>query len=193
MTTPVPLVLASSSPYRAQLLERLGLQFEIVASGIDETPEPDESADALVRRLARTKAEHVAEQRPDAAVIGADQVAVFGDRILGKPGDRASAVARLNEMSGRPVDFLSGVAFVHRSRTEVDVVATRLVLRDLDDGEIERYVDRDRPFDCAGGMRSESLGIALLSSLTSDDPTALIGLPLIRISAWLRQAGFAVP
>lgn len=193
MTTPAPLILASSSPYRARLLERLGVPFEVVVSGIDETAAHDETADDLVRRLARSKAEHVAAQRPDAAVIGADQVAVFGGRILGKPGDRKNAVARLREMSGQRVDFLSGVAFVRAGRTLVDVVPTRLQLRDLDDDEIERYVDRDRPFDCAGGMRSESQGIALLRSLTSDDPTALIGLPLIRVAEWLRQAGLAVP
>jgi septum formation protein len=193
MNTPPSLVLASSSPYRAQLLERLGIEFETVVSGIDETRRAEEDADALVRRLARTKAEHVAAQRPGAAVLGADQVAVFGDRILGKPGDRDSAIARLREMSGQRVDFLSGIAFVCDGQTAVDVVPTRLVLRELGEDEIERYVDRDRPLDCAGGMRSESLGISLLSSLTSDDPTALIGLPLIRVCQWLRGAGFAVP
>ena len=193
MNSPAPLVLASSSPYRAELLRRLGVPFETVVSGIDETRRDGETADALVRRLARGKAEHVAALRPDAAVIGADQVAVCGERILGKPGEREHAIERLREMSGRTVEFLSGIAFIHAGRTEVDVVPTRLTLRELGDDEIARYVDRDEPFDCAGGMRSESLGIALLSSLTSDDPTALIGLPLIRVSSWLRAAGHDVP
>lgn len=188
-----PLVLASGSRYRAELLERLGLPFTIDASGIDETPAASETPDELVRRLARGKAEHVASRHPECVVIGADQVAVLGDWILGKPGDRDHAIERLRAMSGRTVDFLSGIALVHGGSTRVDVVGTRARFRALDDAEIARYVDRDRPFDCAGGMRSESLGIALLESLSSDDPSALIGLPLIRIAEWLRSAGFDVP
>ncbi len=188
-----PLILASGSRYRAELLERFGLPFRAVASDIDETPRPGESPEELVRRLAQQKAEHVADCHPGSVVIGADQVAVLGDEVLGKPGDRAHAIARLRAMSGRGVDFLSGIALVHAGGRQVDIVPTRATFRELGDTEIERYVDRDRPFDCAGGMRSESLGIALLESLVSNDPTALIGLPLIRIGQWLRHIGYDIP
>lgn len=193
MSAPLPLILASGSRYRAEMLERLGLPFAIDASDIDETPAESETADELVRRLARRKAEHVASRRPGSVVIGADQVAVLDGTILGKPGDREHAIERLRAMSGRTVDFLSGIAMVHGASTRVDVVGTQARFRALDDAEIARYVDRDRPYDCAGGMRSESLGIALLDSLSSDDPSALIGLPLIRVAEWLRSAGFDVP
>lgn len=193
MPSNAALILASSSKYRAQMLERLGVPFLAVASEIDETPRPDESAEQLVRRLAVEKAEHVAASHPGAVVIGADQVAVLDRQILGKPGDRAPAVERLRAMSGQAVDFLSGIAMVHSGDTKVDIVPTRATFRILEEDEIERYVDHDRPFDCAGGMRSESLGISLLESLISDDPSALIGLPLIRIGQWLRDIGYPVP
>ncbi|MBL37408.1 MAG: septum formation protein Maf [Xanthomonadales bacterium] len=188
-----PLILASSSPYRAQMLDRLGLPFSTAASGIDETPAPGESPEALVRRLALEKARHVAPRHPDALIIGADQVSVLGDEILGKPGTRERAIEQIQRMSGRRVDYLSGIALIGPGIEQVDIVPTRLTYRDLDQAEIERYVDRDQPFDCAGAMRSESLGIALLETLSSDDPTALIGMPLIRIAQWLRAAGYRIP
>lgn len=191
--TPPPLILASSSPYRAQMLGRLGLPFSTVASGIDETPAPGESPQALVRRLALEKARHVAPRHPDALIIGADQVSVLGEEILGKPGAREPAITQIQRMSGQRVDYLSGIALVGPGIERVDIVPTRLTYRDLEQAEIERYVDRDQPFDCAGAMRSESLGIALLETLSSDDPTALIGMPLIRIAQWLRAAGYGIP
>lgn len=191
--TPPPLILASSSPYRSQMLERLGLPFSAVTSGIDETPEPGESPEALVRRLALEKARHIAPRHPDALIIGADQVSVLGDEILGKPGSRERAIEQIQRMSGKRVDYLSGIALIGPGMERIDIVPTRLTYRDLDQREIERYVDRDRPFDCAGAMRSESLGIALLETLSSDDPTALIGMPLIRIAQWLRAAGYEIP
>ena len=191
--TPPPLILASSSPYRARMLARLGLPFSTATSGIDETPEPGESPQALVQRLALGKAMHVAPRHPQALIIGADQVSVLDDEILGKPGARARAIAQIQRMSGKRVDYLSGIALVGPGVERVDIVPTRLTYRRLDPKEIERYVDRDQPFDCAGAMRSESLGIALLESLSSDDPTALIGMPLIRIAQWLRTAGFEIP
>lgn len=190
---PPPLILASSSPYRAQMLDRLGLPFTTATSGIDETPESGETPEALVRRLALNKARHVAPRHPDALVIGADQVSVLGDDILGKPGSRERAISQIQRMSGQRVDYLSGIALVGPGIERVDIVPTRLTYRTLELAEIERYVDRDQPFDCAGAMRSESLGIALLESLSSDDPSALIGMPLIRIAQWLRSAGYQIP
>jgi len=191
--TPPPLILASSSRYRAQMLDRLGLPFTTATSGIDETPEPGETPAALVRRLALGKAKNVAPEHPEALIIGADQVSVLGDEILGKPGSRERAVSQIQRMSGQQVDYLSGIALVGPGIEQVDIVPTRLTYRTLEQSEIERYVDRDQPFDCAGAMRSESLGIALLESLESDDPTALIGMPLIRIAQWLRSAGYEIP
>lgn len=187
------LILASGSPYRAQMLERLGLPFTTATSGIDETPRTDEKPEDLVRRLALEKARQVAASHPDALVIGADQVSVLGGDILGKPGGRARAIAQIGRMSGQRVDYLSGIALVGPAGERVGIVPTRLEYRVLTPSEIERYVDRDKPFDCAGAMRSEGLGIALLKSLSSDDPTALIGLPLIRVAEWLRAAGFRIP
>ncbi|MBS3823784.1 MAG: septum formation protein Maf [Wenzhouxiangellaceae bacterium] len=187
------LILASSSPYRAEMLERLGLAFSSVTSGIDETAGPDESPEALARRLALDKALHVARQRPEALVIGADQVAVLNGRVLGKPGSRERAIAQIRDMSGNAVEYLSGIALVGPGQQRLDVVSTRLQYRQLRQSEIERYVDRDQPLDCAGGMRSEGLGISLLESLSSDDPTALIGMPLIRIARWLRENGYQIP
>lgn len=188
-----PLILASSSPYRAQMLRRLGVPFTTVTSGVDETPEAEESAAALVRRLALDKARHVARQRPEALVLGADQVAVLDGRVLGKPVTRERAIEQIRQLSGNAVEYLSGIALVGPDQDRVDIVLTRLHYRGLSQLEIERYVDRDQPLDCAGAMRSESLGISLLESLSADDPTALIGMPLIRVAQWLREAGFEIP
>ncbi|MGK7296989.1 MAG: Maf family protein [Candidatus Wenzhouxiangella sp. M2_3B_020] len=193
MPSPPYLILASSSPYRAAMLERLGVPFTAVTSGIDETAEPGETPESLARRLAVAKAEHVATEHIDAIVLGADQVASVNGEILGKPGGRDRAIEQLGRMSGNEVVFLSAVALLGQDRREVDVVPTRLRFRDLGDGEITRYVDHDEPFDCAGAMRSEAGGIALLESMSSDDPTAIIGMPLIRISKWLREVGYQVP
>ena len=188
-----PLILASSSPYRAEMLQRLNVAFTTITSGIDETPAADEPAAALVKRLALEKARRVARQQPEALIIGADQVAVLDGRVLGKPGTRERAIAQIQDMSGNAVEYLSGIALVGAKREWSDIVATRLQYRKLAASEIERYIDHDRPLDCAGGMRSEKLGISLLESLSSEDPTALIGMPLIRIAQWLREAGFEIP
>ena len=189
----MPLVLASVSPYRAALLDRFGLPFETRTSNFDETPLDRESPDALVRRLSLGKAQTVAQARPSAFIIGADQVAVLGDRILGKPETRERAIAQLEEMSGREVHFLSGLALVGPGLQRVDVVPTVLEFRNLTADEIERYVKHDAPLDCAGAIRSEGLGVALLERLSGDDPSALIGLPLIRLAQWLRDVGFDLP
>ena len=186
-----PLVLASTSPYRRQLLERLRLPFEVQAPGVDEAPSPGESPRDTALRLALAKADAVASHRPDAVVIGSDQVADLDGLGLGKPGDHAGATAQLRAMSGRVVVFQTGVAVVCRASgyREAALVPVSVRFRALDDAEIERYLRLEQPYDCAGSAKAEALGIALCEAIDSDDPTALIGLPLIRTCALLRSAG----
>lgn len=187
------LILASGSPYRADQLRRLGVEFETRVSNIDETRRDAEAPAELVRRLASAKATAIAAAEPDALVIGGDQVATLGDQVLGKPGNRDCAIAQLQEMSGKKVVYLSGLALIGPGVERVDIVPTTLQFRTLAPSEIQRYVDQDQPYDCAGAMRSESRGITLLRALISDDPSALIGLPLIRLAEWLRDVGFEIP
>jgi septum formation protein len=193
---PPPLVLASSSPYRRELLERLGLPFSWAPPAFDETPLPGETADALVRRLARGKAESLAAAHPGALIIGSDQVAVLPEgTILNKPGGHAAAREQLRRSSGRRVDFLTGLCLLdaRSAAARIEVVVSAVLFRTLDDAEIERYLASERPYDCAGAFKSERLGIALLREMHLPDPTALVGLPLIALSALLREAGVAVP
>lgn len=193
--TPRPrLILASTSRYRRELLTRLRVPFEVAAPGVDETPQPREAPAALAQRLALAKARAVAVKQPDAVVIGSDQVADLDGLPIGKPGTHARAVEQLHAMSGRSVVFQTAVAVVCEAtgyRAEVLVPVT-VRFRRLNDAEIEHYLQTEQPYDCAGSARSESLGIALLDAIESDDPTALVGLPLIRISALLRAAGIDV-
>jgi septum formation protein len=177
------------------MLERLGLPFEVYAPSVDETPIGGEAATGLVARLAAAKARAVAERFPDAVVIGSDQVAVCGDRIVGKPGTADKALQQLRRFSSQDVRFMSAVC-VLCGETGFDfrqTVFTDVCFRQLEDDEIERYVGADQPLNCAGSFKSESLGISLLSAMRSDDPTAIIGLPLICLSEALRQAGYDVP
>lgn len=189
---PVPsLVLASTSPYRRQLLERLGLPFTTAAPEVDERPRPGESPQVLVLRLAEAKARAVASTHPNALVIGSDQVACIDEDILGKPGDRARAIAQLERASGQIVVFQTGLCLLNtasgRARTLVEPF--RVHFRHLDRQQIEGYVDREQPFDCAGSFKSEGLGIALFERLEGDDPNTLIGLPLIRLVSLLESEG----
>lgn len=189
------LILASSSPYRKSLLERLRLPFETAAPAIDESPQPGESAQAMVARLAAGKAAVIATQNPAAVVIGSDQVAVYRARIVGKPGTAERARAQLTEFSGQSVEFLTAVS-VQCAETGLRydrTVGTEVTFRSLSQDEIHRYVELDRPLDCAGAFRAEAAGSTLFRCLRSDDPTAIVGLPLIAVSAALREAGFAVP
>ncbi len=185
------LVLGSTSPYRRELLLRLRLPFDVAAPQVDETPLPGETPAALARRLAMAKASEVAGRHPDAVVIGADQVADLAGRAIGKPGNHAGAVAQLQAMRGQTVLFHTAVAVLRPATgfAEAFLSPVRVRFRTLDDGEIERYLRLEQPYDCAGSAKCESLGIALLESIESDDPTALIGLPLIRCHALLRRAG----
>jgi septum formation protein len=200
LKSPPELVLASTSSYRRSLLERVCASFRCASPGIDETPREGESAFALVRRLSLAKALAVAALHPDAWVIGSDQAAVLLDDfvkeiILGKPGTQARCIDQLRKCSGKTVAYLTGVAVVrHSEAAEFQFLdTTRVTFRRLDESTIARYVGREAPLDCAGGFKSEGLGIALCESIDSDDPSGLIGLPLIRLCALLRRVGFEIP
>jgi septum formation protein len=189
------LVLGSSSRYRQELLERLGLPFESVAPDVDETPAPGEAAGTLALRLARAKARAVSGQYPEAIVIGSDQVADLRGTVLGKPGNHERAVEQLRQMRGQTVVFHTALAVVCAATgfEQVDSARVQVRFRELGDDEIERYLRAEQPYDCAGSAKSEGLGIALLDGIDSDDPTALIGLPLIRTCRMLRAAGLVLP
>jgi len=189
--SPPPLILASTSPYRRELLQRLRLPFEVVPPHADETPRPGEPPAALAARLALDKARAVAARRPQAVVIGSDQVAELDGTPLGKPGSHAGAVAQLRAMSGRSVRFHTAVA-VLRPATGFEAretVTVEVAFHPLAEDEIEAYLQAERPYDCAGSAKVEGLGIALLEEIRSEDPTALIGLPLIATARLLRAAG----
>jgi septum formation protein len=191
LPAPRPLILGSTSAYRRGLLERLRIPFTVVAPDVDETPLPGEPPASLAQRLALAKAQAVARLHPGSVVIGSDQVADFHGEPLGKPGDHARAVAQLRKMRGHTVTFQTAVAVVcHESSFCQQALApVRVRFRDLSDAEIEHYLRAETPYDCAGSAKSEGLGIALLSSIDNDDPTALVGLPLIRTCDLLRAAG----
>jgi len=189
------IILASSSSYRKLLLERLPLDFTVFSPSIDETPLPNEPPAGLVSRLAKEKAQAVSGQHPAALVIGSDQLAVFDSRIIGKPGSVHKAVEQLQQFSGQRVRFLTAVA-VNCTETgffSSSTITTDVCFRVLDDTEIRRYVATDNPVDCAGGFKSEAGGSTLLTHMKSDDPAAIIGLPLICLSAMLREAGYRLP
>lgn len=187
----IDLVLASTSRYRRELLGRIAARFSAVAPDVDETALPDEAPAALALRLAVAKARAVAALRPEAVVIGSDQVAELDGRALGKPGGHAQARAQLATSSGREVLFHTAICVIAgdgEARTAADL--TRVRFRTLAADEIERYLERERPYDCAGSFKAEGLGIALFEAIATDDPTALIGLPLIATCRLLRAAGF---
>ena len=192
---PRPPGLGAPSRYRRDLLGRLRLPFEVCAPDTDETPLPGEAPAALAQRLALAKAREVARRQPDALVIGSDQVADLHGQPLGKPGTHERAVAQLRQMRGQTVVFQTAVAVVCAASgfEASDIAAVRVRFRALSDDEIERYLQAERPYDCAGSAKSEGLGIALLDAIDNDDPTALVGLPLIRTARLLRQAGWVMP
>lgn len=191
----LPLILASSSIYRRGLLERLQLPFTTVSPGVAETPLTDESPRRMVTRLAQDKARAAARHHPRALIIGSDQAAVMDKTVLGKPGGREQAVAQLLQASGRRLTFMTALCLLNTATgcMQTDVVDYSVVFRVLDKALIEAYVDCDRPYDCAGAFKSEGLGIALVSRFEGDDPTALVGLPLIRLIDMLKQEGINVP
>lgn len=189
-----PVILGSTSVYRRELLERLRIPFTVQAPEVDESALSGEDPAALALRLALAKAHAVAERFPDCVVIGSDQVADLQGQALGKPGNHARAVAQLQQMRGKTVVFQTAVAVVCKSTgfSQNALAQVRVVFRDLSDAEIEAYLQAEQPYDCAGSAKSEGMGIALLESIDNDDPTALVGLPLIRTCSMLRAAGVTV-
>ena len=192
--SPKQLVLASTSPYRRELLGRLGLPFEVANPDTDETPLPGESPTATALRLSEAKARAVALQYPEALIIGSDQVAVMDGHVFGKPGTHAKAVEQLQTLSGKTVNFFTGLCVLNAKTGEAEVcgVPTLVGFRELGDAEIENYLRREPAYNCAGSAKSEGLGIALLSRIHGDDPNALVGLPLIALCDLLRKHGMAV-
>jgi len=191
----LPLILASTSPYRRELLARLCLPFSQMPSQLDETRRAGEAPQDLVRRLAEGKARVLAKSHPQHLIIGADQVAVLGDIILGKPHDMQTAVDQLLMASGRQVDFLTGLALFNSAtgRVQVDYVVFSVQFRLLQESLIRRYLEREQPFDCAGSFKSEGLGISLFRKTIGEDASSLIGLPLIRLVDMLQAEGVQVP
>jgi septum formation protein len=189
--TPQKLILGSTSRYRRELLERLRIPFTVEAPEVDETARPRETPQQLACRLAMSKARAVAARFPDCIVIGSDQVADLDGLALGKPGDHPRAIAQLQKMRGKVVIFQTAVAVVCQQSgfAQMDLAQVKVKFRDLSDDQIEAYLRLETPYDCAGSAKSEGLGIALLSSIENDDPTALVGLPLIRTCQMLQAAG----
>jgi septum formation protein len=196
MNTPasLPLVLASTSPFRKELLQRLGITFTTAAPDVDESPLAGETPETLVKRLAEAKARAIGHSCKG-LIIGSDQVATTGSDILGKPGTHARAAEQLQNLSGRLVTFHTGLCLLNSvtGEAEVDVIPFRVRFRQLDKGQIERYLQADRPYNCAGSFKSEGLGITLFEQMDGDDPTALVGLPLIRLTSMLAVAGVVLP
>jgi septum formation protein len=189
-----PLVLASTSPFRRELLGRLGLPFDTADPRADESPLPGEAPEDTALRLAEAKARAVAPLFPDALIIGGDQVAILDGRAFGKPGTHENAVLQLRAMRGRTVDFFTGLCLLdaRSGKARVRGIPTLVSFRELSDAQIESYLQRERPYHCAGAARSEGLGIALIARLAGDDPNALIGLPLIALCDLLQEAGCPV-
>lgn len=187
------LVLASTSPYRRTLLERLGLPFETADPQCDETRLPAETAPQLVTRLSELKARAVGLRYPDALIIGSDQVAVVDNRIVGKPGSHARAAEQLRACSGQQVDFLTGICLLDSASdaAQVDLINFNVRFRVLDDRQIRNYLRAEQPYNCACSFKAEGLGISLVEAMQGDDPNALIGLPLIRLVDFLIQAGLS--
>ena len=186
-----PLILASTSPFRRELLARLGIPFGTASPGVDESHLPGESPRELVMRLAEAKARAAAADHPDALIIGSDQVACIDDLVLGKPGNRDAALEQLTRASGREVVFYTGLCLHNAAsgRSQILCEPFRVRFRNLARAQIEGYLDRERPFNCAGSFKSEGLGIALFERLDGEDPNALIGLPLIRLVTMLAEEG----
>ncbi len=191
----IPLILASTSPFRAELLRRLDIPFDTFAPDIDETPLDDESPEEMVRRLTAAKADAARAHFPTHLVIASDQCAVCDGRIIGKPGNHANAVEQLTNFAGKEIRFLTGLALLNTESgsMQLDIVPFAVTFRQLTTGQIERYLRKERPYNCAGSFKSEGLGITLFEKMSGDDPNALIGLPLIRLTTFLQNEGIELP
>ncbi|MDH5573704.1 MAG: Maf-like protein [Gammaproteobacteria bacterium] len=185
------IVLASTSPFRKAILDKLGLAFVTCSPAVDESHLENESPEQLVERLSILKAQAVADNHPDSLIIGSDQVAVIENEILGKPGDHENAVKQLKNASGKRVTFLTGLCLLNSATgaCQVEVVPFHVVFRNLSDSQIENYLRKEQPYNCAGSFKSEALGICLFEKLEGDDPNTLIGLPLIRLTRMLEKEG----
>ena len=188
------LVLASTSPFRRELLNRLGISFKTANPQTDESALPGESPEELALRLSEAKARAVAPLFPDALIIGSDQVAILDGQVYGKPGTHANAIKQLQAMRGRTVNFFTGLCLLDAKTGEAHVrgIPTLVTFRDLSDEEIENYLRREQPYNCAGAAKSEGLGIAIIARMQGDDPNALVGLPLIALCDLFREVGFPV-
>ncbi len=195
MTMPRTLVLASTSPFRRALLEKLRLPFETLSPEVDESAREGETPRQLVLRLSEAKARAGADAFPDALIIGSDQLAVCEGDVLGKPGNHENACRQLARLSGRRVEFLTGLCLYDSASGEArtDLVPFSVSFRELTAAQIDRYLRAEQPYNCAGSFKSEALGISLFEAMHGDDPNALIGLPLIRLVSWLNEAGITVP
>jgi len=193
-TTRPPLILASTSPFRRELLQRLCIDFSTAAPDIDESAHPGEKPSELVQRLSEAKARAIGASR-QGLIIGSDQVATTGDDILGKPGSHEKAVEQLQYLSGKSVCFYTGLCLLNTEtdNARLEVVPYTVLFRRLDDSQIENYLRADKPYNCAGSFKSEGLGITLFERMEGDDPSALIGLPLIKLTTMLREAGIVLP
>jgi septum formation protein len=192
---PLPLLLASSSIYRKELLSRLDLAFETANPDLDETPLPGESAAQTSRRLAEAKARALASRFPGHLIIGSDQVALLDGTQLGKPGSHERAVAQLQQMRGRSIEFHTALCLLNATsdRVQLHIDITRVTMRNYNDAEIERYLRREQPYHCAGSAKTEGLGITLIAAIENRDPTAIIGLPLIELVSMLKNEGVTLP
>jgi septum formation protein len=195
MSSPPPVILASGSSYRRELLARILPVFECAVPGIDESPLPGESPNEVAIRLAALKAGHCADEHPEALVIGSDQVPAIDGQIFGKPGSHEQATAQLRRCSGKSVIFYTAVSVLGPAALPPDsyVDKTTVCFRELRDEQIERYLNQEKPYDCAGSFKAEALGIVLLDRIESTDPTGIQGLPLIWLSACLNRRGFPLP
>ena len=188
------IILASSSPYRKELLSRLIKGFQAISPDIDETAEPNENADSLSTRLAQQKAEAISQYHPASWVIGSDQTVCFQEKIIGKPGSMEKAAEQLRGFSGQKAEFFTALCLMHHQNDflRINTIKTEVHFRELKEKEIQNYLAIEKPIDCAGSFKCESLGISLFSEITSKDPTALIGLPLISLANFFREAGINI-
>ena len=193
--TIINIILASSSPYRRSLLQRLEIPFESESPDVDESQLEGETPTDLVLRLAEMKARAISTEHPETLIIGSDQVAIADDEILGKPGNHENAVTQLKKISGKSIVFLTGLCVINIANNNMqgDCISYTVHFRDLTEAEIERYLLQEKPYDCAGAFKSEAYGVSLVRLMEGDDPTSLIGLPLIRLSEMLRNEGLNIP